>query len=270
GDDLATQAQIITSRPVALKAAQRLGRIPADATVETVLSDKTLSTALDAMLAAYTARPIENTSLIEIRSACPGADEAVQVVNAVMREYIIRHTFERNRQAIEAREFVERQVAEVSTKLRAAEEHLTRFKEANVGASMPDAKEVQYFQDEAGRTEARVVALQGLAALLEQPGDPGSSPELLLVDLPEEGLAGARAELAKLEDHKRQLLAFQKDDAPEVRSAQEQIDRLTERLRRETRTALGLSLERKKELDAKLARFPRAEQTLLQLQREVQ
>src|SRR3989441_12139783 len=30
GDDLATQAQIITSRPGALEAAQRLGRIPAD------------------------------------------------------------------------------------------------------------------------------------------------------------------------------------------------------------------------------------------------
>jgi len=270
GDDLATQAQIITSKPVALKAAQKLGRIPASATVESVLEDKSLSATLDAFLSSYGAKPIENTSLIEIRSACPSADEAVQVANAVMEEYILRHTFERNRQAIEAREFVQSQVGAVADRLRSSEERLTRFKEANVGASMPDAKEIQYFQDEAGRTEARIVALQGLAELLDQPGDPGSSPELLLVDLPEEGLASARAELAKLEDRKRQLLAFQKDDAPEVRSAQEQIDRLTERLRRETRTALGLSLERKKELDAKLARFPRAEQTLLQLQREVQ
>ncbi|PYT37479.1 MAG: hypothetical protein DMF52_02025, partial [Acidobacteria bacterium] len=87
GDDLATQAQIITSRPVALKAAQRLGRIPVSATVETVLADRNLSVALDAMLASYTARPIENTSLIEIRSACPGPDEAVELVNAVMQEY---------------------------------------------------------------------------------------------------------------------------------------------------------------------------------------
>jgi len=184
------------------------------------------------------------TSLIEIKSACETPDEAVAVANAVTDEYIALHTFERNRQAIEAREFVQSQVGAVADRLRSSEERLTRFKEANVGASMPDAKEIQYFQDEAGRTEARIVALQGLAELLDQPGDPGSSPELLLVDLPEEGLASARAELAKLEDRKRQLLAFQKDDAPEVRSAQEQIDRLTERLRRETRTALGLSLER--------------------------
>ncbi len=270
GDDLATQAQIITSRPVALKAAQRLGRIPVSATVETVLADRTLSVALDAMLASYTARPIENTSLIEIRSACPGPDEAVELVNAVMQEYIIRHTFERNRQAIEAREFVERQVAEVSAKLRGAEEHLTRFKEANVGASMPDAKEVQYFQDEAARTEARLVALEHLDDLLAHPGDPGSSPELLLVDLPEEGLAGLRQELARLEDRKRQLLAFMKDDAPEVRAIKDQIDVLTERLRRETRTALGLMRSRKQDLASKLARFPRAEQTLLELQRQVQ
>src|SRR5256712_7144344 len=86
GDDLATQAQIITSRPVALKAAQRLGRIPASATVETVLADKSLSAALDAMLASYTARPIENTSLIEIRSACPGPDEAVGAGDGVVEE----------------------------------------------------------------------------------------------------------------------------------------------------------------------------------------
>jgi tyrosine-protein kinase Etk/Wzc len=270
GDDLATQAQIITSKPVALKAAQRLGRIPVSATIESVLADRALSAAVDAMLSTYTARPIDNTSLIEIRSACPTAEEAVQFVNAIMQEYIIRHTFERNRQAIEAREFVERQVAEVSTRLRAAEERLTRFKEANVGASMPDAKEIQFFQDEAGQTEARLASLQQLADLLDHPGDPGSSPELLLVDLREEGLANLRLELAKLEDRKRQLLSFQKDDAPEVRSIKEQIDLLTNRLRREAHTALDLARARKRDLNAKLARFPRAEQTLMELQREVQ
>lgn len=270
GDDLATQAQIITSKPVALKAAQRLGRIPVSATIESVLGDRALSAALDAMLSTYTARPIDNTSLIEIKSACPTAEEAVQFVNAVMQEYIIRHTFERNRQAIEAREFVERQVAEVSTRLRAAEERLTRFKEANVGASMPDAKEIQFFQDEAGQTEARLASLQQLADLLDHPGDPGSSPELLLVDLPEEGLANLRLELARLEDHKRQILAFQKVDAPEVKSIKEQIDLLTGRLRRETHSAFNLARGRKRDLDAKLARFPRAEQTLMELQREVQ
>src|SRR2546427_6034159 len=263
GDDLATQAQIITSRPVALEAAQRLGRIPASATVETVLADKSLSAALDAMLASYTARPIENTSLIEIRSACPGPDEAVQLVNAVMQEYIIRHTFERNRQAIEAREFVERQVAEVSAKLRAAEEQLTRFKEANVGASMPDAKEIQYFQDEAAHTEARLVALEHLSDLLAHPGDPGSSPELLLVDLPEEGLAALRPELARLEDRKRQLLAFMKDDAPEVRAIKDQIDVLTGRLRRETGTALDLMRGRRRERGETPGRAPPAGKTLL-------
>src|SRR5256885_15586227 len=167
------------------------------------------------MLASYTAKPIENTSLIEIRSACPGADEAVQLVNAVMQESIIRHTVERNRQAIEAREFVERQVAEVSAKLRASEEQLTRFKEANVGASMPDAKEIQYFQDEAARTDARLVALEHLNDLLTHPGDPGSSPELLLVDLPEEGLAGLRQELPRLGGRERTAPALMKDEAPE-------------------------------------------------------
>ncbi len=270
GDDLATQAQIVTSKPVALKAAQRLGRIPASATIETVLEDHDLSSRLEAVLQSYSARPIDNTSLIEIRSACATAEEAVQVTNAVMQEYIIRHTFERNRQAIEAREFVEGQVAAVAARLRAAEDRLTRFKEANVGASMPDAKEIQFFQDEAARTEARVVALRGLSALLGQPGDPGSSPELLLVDLPEEGLASLRQELARLEDRKRQLLSFQREDSPEVQSVKQDIDRLTERLRRETRTALDLVVGRKRELDAKLARFPRAEQTLLELQRDVQ
>ncbi|HYS78273.1 MAG TPA: polysaccharide biosynthesis tyrosine autokinase [Candidatus Dormibacteraeota bacterium] len=270
GDDLATQAQIITSKPIALKAAQRLGGIPMSATVEGVLADRKLSSDLDAVLATYTAKPIDNTSLIEIKSACPTAEKAIQVVNAVMQEYILRHTFERNRQSIEAREFVERQVAEVEVRLRAAEERLTRFKEANVGASMPDAKEIQFFQDEAGQTEARLASLRHLADLLDHPGDPGSSPELLLVDLSEEGLAGLRQELAKLEDRKRQLLAFQKSDAPEVKSIEDQIDTLTERLRRETHTALDLARARQRDLDSKLARFPRAEQTLLGLQREVQ
>ena len=270
GDDLATQAQIITSKPVALRAAQALSRIPADTTIESAQASGEQSATIDALLHSYTAKPVESTSLIEIKSACSTPDEAVQVANAVMEQYIERHTFERNRQAIEARRFVEGQVAEVGVRLRSSEERLTRFKEANLGASMPDAKEVQFFQDEAARTDARLVALRGLVDLLERPGDPGSSPDLLLIDLPEEGLASLRAELSKLEDRKRQLLAFQKEEAPEVVSVKEQIDRLVERLRGEARTALGLQVERKRTLDAKLARFPRAEQTLLQLQREVQ
>ncbi len=270
GDDLATQAQIITSKPVALRAAKRLGRIPADATIDSVLGDRAQSTVLDALLQGYSAKPVESTSLIEISSSCPSPEEAVQIANAVMEEYIAQHTFERNRQAIEARQFVEGQVAQVGERLRASEEKLTRFKEANLGASMPDVKEVQFFQDEAAHSEARIVALKGLVDLLDRPGGPGSSPDLLLIDLPEEGLASLRVELSKLEDRKRQLLSFQKDEAPEVASVREQLDRLTERLRREAGTALALQVEHKRTIDQKLARFPRSEQTLLQLQREVQ
>src|SRR2546428_11240617 len=66
GDDLATQAQIITSRPVALKAGQRPGPIPASATGETGRPDGNPSGCSGASMASYTARPIENTSLIEI------------------------------------------------------------------------------------------------------------------------------------------------------------------------------------------------------------
>src|SRR5260221_12347936 len=132
GDDLATQAQIITSKPVALRAAQQLGRIPGDLTLDKVLAEPSRGAALDALNRAYTAKPIEGTSLIEIRSSCETQDEAMAVANAVMEQYIALHTFERNRQAIEAREFVETQVGEVAARLRAAEERLTTFKEANL------------------------------------------------------------------------------------------------------------------------------------------
>jgi tyrosine-protein kinase Etk/Wzc len=269
GDDLSTQAQIITSKPIALRAAQRLGRIPAEATLDGVLRDETLSAALDGLLSDYSANPIDNTSLIEITTSCATPEEAVALANAVMEEYIIRHGYERNRQAIDAREFVETQVAEVSARLKSAEEKLTLFKEGNLGADMPDVKEVQFLQDQAARTELRLRALESLQILLDQAGDPGSSPELLLVDLPEQGLASLRQELMQLEDRKRRLLAIQKRDSPEVVDVMERIDLLTERLRRETRTALDLQRRRKRQLDRKLARYPRAEQTLLQLQREV-
>ncbi len=270
GDDLATQAQIITSKPVALRAAQRLGRIPQEVTIDSVLQDRARSAVLEALLQSYGAKPVENTSLIEIRSSCATPEEAVQVANAVMQEYIAQHTFDRNRQAIEARQFVEGQVAQVGERLRGSEDKLTRFKEANLGASMPDVKEVQFFQDEAARSDARIVALQGLVDLLDRPGDPGSSPDLLLIDLPEEGLGSLRLELSKLEDRKRQLLSFQREEAPEVVSVKGQIARLSERLRREATTALDLQIRRKRTLDQKLARFPRSEQRLLELQRAVQ
>jgi len=271
GDDLATQAQIVTSKPVALRAAQRLGRIPPDATTERVLTDPVMSAVLDALLSSYHAEPITNTSLIEIRSACGTAAEAIAVANAVMEEYIVRHTYERNRQAIEAREFVEVQVEEVANRLHAAEERLTVFREKNLAhSSTPDAKEIQYFQDQASRTESRLSALQNLSALLEQQAAIGSSPELMLVDLPEEGLGLLRDDLVKLEDRRRQLLVIQREDSPEVAAINQRVEQLTERLRREVGTALRLQQSRKRELDRKLVRFPRAEQTRLQLQRDVQ
>ena len=270
GDDLATQAQIIGSKPVALKAAQRLGRIAPDVTLEQVLATPALSATLDGLLQSYSAHPVESTSLIEIRAACPMAPEAVAVANAVMEEYIDLHTLERNRQAIDARRFVEQQVGEVGERLGAAEERLAAFKEANVGARNPDAKEVQFFQDEAAKTEALVVALESLQGLLDAPGDPGSVPDLLLVDLPDAGLSALRQELLKLEDRRRQLQAVMKDEAPEVASLSAQIDRLVERLRRETKTALALARSRKAVLDDKLTRFPRTEQRLMALQRDVQ
>jgi tyrosine-protein kinase Etk/Wzc len=266
GDDLATQAQIIASKPVALRAAQQLGRIPADASLERVLSDRALTGRLDELNASYTAQPIEGTSLIEIRAACPRAEESVAVANAVTEQYIALHTLERNRQAIEARQFVERQVDEVGGRLQQAEEALAAFREQNVGAKNPDAKEVQFFQDEAGKTEARIVGLQGLLSVLSTP----AATDLLLVDVSEEGIESLRQEILKLEDRRHQLLAFMKDDAPEVAKVTEQIDRLHERLRSEARTALDLAEARKRVLDGKLAAFPRTEQRLLQLQRDVQ
>ncbi|HUD71471.1 MAG TPA: polysaccharide biosynthesis tyrosine autokinase [Dongiaceae bacterium] len=270
GDDLATQAQIIVSKPVALQAAQRLGRIPAETTLETVLTDQRETAILDALTASYAAKPIDNTSLIEIRASCPTPEEAVRVANAVTEEYIALHTRERNRQAIEAREFVEDQVGEVGARLRDAEEDLAAFREANVGARNPDAKEVQFFQDEAAQTEARVTSLESLVSILAAPGEPGAIPDLLLVDLPEEGLANLRDELMKLEARRRQMQVFMKDDAPEVASVSAQIDVLNRRLAREAATALGLARSRKAVLEDKLARFPRTEQRLMQLQREVQ
>lgn len=270
GDDLATQAQIIRSKPIALRSAQRVGLLPAGADLEAVLDDPVLTRALDDVIASYDAKPLASTSLIEIRAARGDAAQAVALANALVEESIAQHSFERNRQAIEAREFVEKQVAEVGARLRAAEDRLTGFKERHRGAGRPGAQEIQYFQDEAARTEARVLALEGLAAILEQEAGPGATPEILLVDLSEEGLAAIRDELGQLEDRRRQLLAIQREDSPEVKGLSARIDRLVERLRRETRTALDLARRRRARLDERLGMFPRAEQTYLQLQREVQ
>ena len=270
GDDLATQAQIIRSKPIALRSAQRLGLLPAGAGLEAVLAEPSLTRTLDDVIASYKAQPLESTSLIEIRASRGDAREAVALANALLEEAIHQHTFERNRQAIEAREFVEKQVADVGGRLEAAEDRLTTFKERHRGASRPAAQEIQYFQDEAARTEARIVALEGLAALLDHGAGPGSTPEILLVDLSEEGLAAIRDELGRLEDRRRQLLAIQREDSPEVQALSGRIDRIVERLRRETRTALDLARRRRQVLDERLAAFPRAEQTFLQLQREVQ
>ena len=60
--------------------------------------------------ALYEAEPVTGTSLIRITARTPDPDDSIRLCNVVVDTYIREHTYERNRQIIESRRFIEAQL----------------------------------------------------------------------------------------------------------------------------------------------------------------
>lgn len=133
GDPLATQAKIITSLPVLEKVVLELELAGKQADATTVKNQA------NALRGAILTDVLTGTNIIRIIVNHSDPEMAASIVNKIAEVYIIENLKEKNKQSRNVREFIEKQLEEISSKLKDSEEALAKFKEIEVpsGIALP-------------------------------------------------------------------------------------------------------------------------------------
>ena len=271
GDDLATQSKIISSLPMALKVGQALGRFPADLTASDLADSADLSEKAAAFQALYTAEPVQGTSLIRITAKAPDPDFSVTLANTVVDTFITQHTYERNRQIIESRRFIETQLADYQQRLRDSESTLTTYKKSNLTSLSLSENSMARLNERIEAYDRRIRALRTLSANLKERL---VSPENTYVDLISGGTEDPAVqelndELVRLQLQRERLLILQKESSPEIAAIEQQVHSLAGRLLEEYQETLSYLESRRAELVAKFEALPENDAQAVRLARDV-
>ncbi len=122
GDPLATQSRIITSLPVLEKVALELGLVSLHASPTEILQEGMN------LRQAVSTNIISDTSIIRIIVNHRDPQMAANIANKVAEVYIAENLKEKTKGSRNVREFIEKQLQEVSVKLKNSEEALARFR----------------------------------------------------------------------------------------------------------------------------------------------
>jgi tyrosine-protein kinase Etk/Wzc len=126
GDPLVTQSKIITSLPVLEKVVKELGLVAEHANADEVMEQAA------SIQGAVSTNVASGTNLIYINVTYENPKMAANIANKIAEVYIAENLREKSKESRSVREFIEKQLEEVSVKLKKSEEALARFKEAEV------------------------------------------------------------------------------------------------------------------------------------------
>ncbi len=225
--DLETNAALVKSYPVMLRAAKRLGRVPASTTLEEVHASPDHQATLQQLAAAIEVARTPGTSLIEITATTGDPATAAQTANSVAEAFQENDIDTRTRQIVEARRFIEAQLEEVGARLRTSEERLRRFQEANKVLLLTEETRATLVrlgehESERERIERDIRALEiALRQLAQGGGEAGTAPDSQIAKL--------QATLSDLSVERETLLLTLRPAHPQVRA----LDARIETLRRE-------------------------------------
>lgn len=136
--NLETQAALIKGFPVMSAAAKKLGLIPQDTTIEKIRISPASLKAIRDLQEQVEVKRVLGTNLIEISATSQNPEAAVRIANSLAEAFQEDNFATRSRQVREAREFIEKQLREVGSGLRQAEDQLKAFQEANKILLLPE------------------------------------------------------------------------------------------------------------------------------------
>jgi len=130
--NIRSQTKVITSFPVLKEAAKEVGLIDIGEMSEeqendTILHSKEYMTKISMIEAAVTTEPEENTNIIKITVIYDDPDMAANIANALAKSYKEYNIKLKNERTIKTKEFIEKQLKELSSRLKKAEDELKEF-----------------------------------------------------------------------------------------------------------------------------------------------
>ena len=221
--DLETNAELVKSFPVMLRAARRLGLVPPTVTLQDVHASPAHQAALQQLASTIEVGRTGGTSLIEITATAGDAGVAARTANSVAEAFQDNDLETRTRQIVEARRFIEAQLQDVGGRLRESEERLRSFQEANKVLLLTEETKAALsrlteLEGERERVERDIRAAEiGLRRPAQPGGDgAGGSPDPQVVKL--------QAALSDLTLERETLLLTLKPAHPQVRALEARIE----------------------------------------------
>ncbi|MEW6670475.1 MAG: polysaccharide biosynthesis tyrosine autokinase [Thermodesulfobacteriota bacterium] len=277
GDNMVTQAFIIKSFPVLMQTAKSIGTLPADVSEEEIRNSKTYLAVIQRLKAMVQAEQEQGTNIVNIRITSSDSQETAFIANAIAAAYQDYNIRERNRQTFETKAFIENQLELTSRRLREAEEDLRKFKEnytlialdTQTANNLTKLSGIEASYDETRRERESLQSRLDALKIV-----PGSSLNIEGKFPPEPGDAQMHGYASKLSDlilKKKALLFDYTEKHPKVIEVNEQIQSLSEEIRKELNGRLAVFKKRESDLYETMIRLRKENLTIpdkaLQLER---
>jgi capsular exopolysaccharide synthesis family protein len=254
GENMVTQAFLITSFPVLVKTAKELGWISKSSTLDEVRISKAAMEAVQRLKSMASAEQEEGTNIVNIKAVSSDPQEAEGVADAFAEAFRQYNIEEKNRQIFETKAFIEKQLEITSLELKQAEEKLRLFKETHELIALDTqtanllgrltALEAEYEALERQKSE-----FSSLLQRLNQGGNGQEASEAVSPALEDSPVESLGVRLRELVLKREALLYDYTEKHPQVLEVEEQIHSVVSEIRKAVKALVDkISLRQQNQL----------------------
>jgi polysaccharide biosynthesis transport protein len=277
-DNIETQTSVITSFPVLLKAAKKLGRVPPETVEDTLPSNESILGLLESLRGIVTATVSSSANIITIAATSTRREEARDVANAMAFSYKEFSLQQKRLFASKTKAFVTKQLDLCRSELTEVEQAIADFESGqkipSVDASAAQViKESEDLDVSIKGVENSIAVIKSQEARLNAPFDPKAVNPVVKTDSvltpadslsmlartgwvseftdADPGFAQLCGRLLQFQLQYADLSAFYKKDHPAVKELQKKINETKEQVLAQYRSKTAALEEKMKELQEK-------------------
>src|SRR2546426_4740630 len=282
GNSLTTQAEVIRSVPVLLRAAKKLGLIAKEIESNEARTSPASLAKIYELKGLLSVTREESTNILKIAVTSDEPEFAARVANAVAEGYREENIASRNRQVNDAKLFVQDQLKAVEETLRRSEQALLAFKEHEGRVFLNE--EARQALENYSRLQAELAKLaqvkreasNQLELLKANEALPGSGPARVFTDDVQALIARLNQKLVDLNTDRAALLINYTPKHPQIAELDAKILSVKQEMISELESKVRTMSDRENSIKESIARFkeryitlPKAALQLASLEREV-
>lgn len=281
-NNIRSQTKVITSFPVVERAAKKVGLIDEDLSESKILHSQELMGVVSMIELATDTEPEENTNIIRINVTYSDPEMAANLANALADSYIEYNRELLNKRTIETKKFVEKQLEELSKRLKNAEDTLKEYQDKKDIVSLDnqaimDLKALDELENQYKELNRENETLTFFKNRLSSKSSSGRNMFQIRNMSRDSSLDKYNAELQELLVERDKYLTTYTDRHPKVKDVNSKIAKLRGLIRSDVVARIETNKKDmeslKKDIDRykeKTSEYPDDSLTLLRLEREVE